>query len=88
MKYRFIQDHCHEHRVTVLCEALGVKRSSYYDWLSRPESRRARQNRDLLHRIRDVHTASRENYGAVKTWQKLRAAGELCGLHRVERLRR
>lgn len=72
----------------MLCRALDVKRSSYYDWLNRPESQRCKQDRYLLNRIRTVHTASRENYGAVKTWQTLRDAGERCGLHRVARLRR
>ena len=87
MKYQFIQDYKDEYRVTVLCEALDIKRSSYYDWRSRLESPRAKQNRYLLKRIRMIHEASRENYGAVKTWKVLRAAGETCGLHRVERLR-
>ena len=88
MKYQFIQDHQDEHHITVLCDALNVKRSSYYDWLSRPESQREKSNRYLLNRIRSIHKASRENYGAVKTWQVLRQSDERCGLHRVERLRR
>lgn len=88
MKYQFIQDHRDEHRVTVLCEAMNIKRSSYYDWRSRSKSNRDKQNRYLLNRIRSIHTASRNNYGAVKTWQALRDSGDSCGLHRVERLRR
>lgn len=88
MKYQFIQDHQAEHRITVLCDALNIKRSSYYDWLSRSESQREKRNRHLMNRIRAIHTTSRENYGAVKTWQRLRESGECCGLHRVERLRR
>ena len=87
MKYQFIQDYKDEHRVTVLCDALDIKRSSYYDWRSRLESHRAKQNRYLLNRIRMIHEASRGNYGAVKTWKALRADGDTCGLHRVERLR-
>lgn len=71
-----------------MCEALAVKRGSYYDWRSREESQQAKQDRDLLKRIQSIHSASRENYGAVKTWEALRATGQICGLHRVERLRR
>ena len=88
MKYRFIQDHQDDHKITILCEALNIKRSSYYDWLARPESKRDKENRSLLARIQLVHQSSRENYGAIKTWKALRASGERCGLHRVERIRR
>jgi len=88
VKYQFIQDHLKQHKVTVLCDALNIKRSSYYDWASRSESQREKQNRYLLNRIRTIHSASRENYGAFKTWRALRKSGERCGLHRVERLRR
>ena len=88
MKYQFIRDHQDEHKTTVLCDALNIKRSSYYDWLSRSESNRDKKNRYLLNRIQTIHKTSRENYGAAKTWQALRDSGEACGLHRVERLRR
>ena len=88
MKYQFIQDHQNEYRVTVLCDALNIKRSSYYDWASRSESRRKKHNRYLLNRIRTIHCSSGKNYGAVKTWKALCETGEQCGLHRVERLRR
>jgi len=88
VKYQFIQDHRDEYRVTVLCEALNIKRSSYYDWLSRSISLREKKDKYLLNRIRSIHTASRENYGATKTWEALLQSGEQCGLHRIERLRR
>lgn len=88
MKYEFIREHQAEYRITVLCEALSIKRSSYYDWRSRTESKRAKQNIYLLNRIQTIHVASRESYGAVKTWKVLRGSGEGCGLHRVERIRR
>jgi len=88
VKYQFILNHRDENKITIMCDALNIKRSSYYDWLSRSESRRDKQDRYLLNRIQAIHKASRENNGAVKTWEALRASGEECGLHRVERLRR
>ena len=88
MKYQFILDHQDEHTTTILCEALNIKRSSFYDWLSRSESERDKRNNYLLNRIKTIHKTSRENYGAVKTWQALIESGERCGLHRIERLRR
>ena len=88
MKYQFIKDHQHAHRTTVLCKALDIKRSSYYDWCNRQPCQRDINNNALLNKIRAIHQTSRESAGAVKTWKLLRASGEQCGLHRVERLRR
>ena len=88
MKYAFITTHRTSGRVARWCAALGISRSGYYAWRACPESRRARENRTLLTRIRAVHTEAREAYGAVKTWRVLRAQGVACGRHRVARLRR
>lgn len=74
--------------VSELCRVLSVSRGGYYDWLARGESQRSRRDRELIERIREVHQASHEAYGAVKTWLDLRARGIACGKHRVARLRR
>ena len=88
MKYACLHTHRTPGRVARWCAALGISRSGYYAWRACPESRRARENRALLTRIRAVHTEAREAYGAVKTWRVLRAQGVACGRHRVARLRR
>lgn len=75
-------------RVRVMCAVLDVSTSGFYGWARRPVSRREHSNRRLLQRIRSIHADSAENYGAIKTWQALRNEGELCGRHRVARLRR
>ena len=72
----------------MMCAVLGVSTSGFYGWASRPVSRREQENRRLLSRIQSIHTASAENYGAIKTWKVLRSEGESCGRHRVARLRR
>jgi hypothetical protein len=66
MKYAFIQRHRQEFRVTQLCYLLQVSRSGFYAWQHRAESRRARQNRDLVARMHVLHQATREAYGARK----------------------
>ncbi len=88
MKYAFIRDRGRRFKLTRLCAALGVSRSGYYEWLKRPESRRAIADRQLLDHIRVLHGRSREVYGAYKTWRVLQAKGIECGKHRVARLRR
>ena len=88
MKYAFIRDKARRFKLSRLCAALSVSRSGYYEWLGRPESRRAMEDRHLLQQIRTLHGQSREAYGAYKTWRVLRARGIACGKHRVARLRR
>jgi putative transposase len=88
VKYAFIRKHKNEFRVSRMCAVLQVSRSGYYHWFDRPESRRAREDRQLLEQIREVHVESRRAYGAVKTWRELRGRGVACGKHRVARLRR
>ncbi len=88
MKYAFIRAHHPEFRLRRLCRVLGVSRSGYYAWRERPCSPRDDANRQLVGEIRRVHTAARGVYGALKTWQQLRAQGIRCGKHRVARVRR
>ncbi len=88
MRYRFIEDHRNEFRVTALCRVLRVPRSGYYRWSNTPPCRRLLDNQRLLTRICALHAATDQNYGALKTWRALRDSGESCGRHRVARLRR
>jgi putative transposase len=88
VRYAFVREHRSEFRVASMCRVLGVSRSGYYAWCRRTPSTRARANAQLLERIRAVHAAAEENFGAVKTWKALRLDGERCGRHRVARLRR
>ena len=78
MKYQFIQDHQYAHRITILCDALNIKRSSYYDWVTPAESRRERQNRNLLNRICAIHAASRENCVLILAYLIARRHMEVC----------
>ena len=71
-----------------MCGVLQVSRSGYYDWCSRGESKRSREDKVLLEEIRKVHEVNKQAYGAVKTWRALRDVGVACGKHRVARLRR
>ena len=48
--------------VSDLCRTLGVSRSGYYAWSSRPASRRERDDERLQTKIRAIHERSRGNY--------------------------
>lgn len=71
-----------------MCKVLTVSHSGYYAWKTRLPSKRELFDRYLINQIRQVHFASRQNYGVVKTWKALRVNGICCGKHRVARLRR
>jgi hypothetical protein len=88
MKYRFIQAHRTEYRLTGLCRTLGVSRSGYYAWRQRSASARATANARLLEQIQQLHRQTKARYGALKLWRALQLAGLRCGRHRVARLRR
>ena len=84
----FIHDHVALFPVQAMCEALGVSRSGYYAWASRPESRRATQDRALAAEVRASHEASRGRYGSPRVHAELRAHGHRVGRKRVARLMR
>jgi putative transposase len=88
MRYQFIQTQRAQHRLTRLCQTLGVSRSGYYAWHHRAPSVRTAANARLVERMQHLHRQTKARYGAVKLWRALLAAGVRCGRHRVARLRR
>lgn len=71
-----------------MCRVLGVARSGFYDWFTRPLSDRAIEDRRLLVLIRNSYAASGGVYGARRVFLDLREAGETCGRNRVARIMR
>jgi transposase InsO family protein len=88
MKYEFMAAHKSQHGVMRMCRVLGVRRSGYYAWRHRPESCRAKADRQLVDEIRKRHQVSRQSYGSPRIHDALQAAGIACGRHRVARLMR
>lgn len=62
MKYGFIAKHRGVRRTSEMCEALGVSRGGFYEWMSRPESARAREGRRLMVHIRKSFELSDRTY--------------------------
>jgi len=77
-----------EYPVVELCQALGLSRSGYYNWLKRPESRRAKANREVLDKITVPHEENRRCYGSPRMTHALRRQGLRIGKNRVARLMR
>lgn len=86
--FRFIDAERAYLPVALLCRMLGVSRSGYYAWRSRPPSKRSREDAALTAKIREIHRRSRKTYGSPRVHAELRALGTRCGRKRVERLMR
>ena len=88
MRYSCIDRRRSQYPVRMMCCLLQVSRSGYYAWRVRPESQRARTDRELLKRIRQIHADSDGVYGAAKITAELNEKGYPCGRHKVARLMR
>ena len=71
-----------------MCRVLEVSTSGYYAWLSRPPSRRAREEEALRQQIKAIHERSRGTYGVPRIRAELRAQGVLVSRERIGRLMR
>jgi putative transposase len=75
--------------VSLLCEVLGVNRSSFYAWERRPPSERELADAWLVEQIRAIWEANRKVYGSRRIWAELRLGrGIRVSRKRVERLMR
>jgi putative transposase len=86
--YRFIAAERATFGTLMLCRHLGVSPSAFYDWCSRPPSRREIDNRSLTKRIIEIHESSRGTYGAPRVTAELSAQGVRVTRKRVARLMR
>lgn len=81
--------HQADYPVSVMCRVLGVSRSSYYAWLGRPVSARARHDASLTETIRSIHANSYRTYGSPRVHAELRDDHDVrVGRKRVARLMR
>lgn len=88
MKYACIDRRQDGYPVRMMCRLLGVSRSGYYAWRTRPESSRTRSDCVLMAEIRRVHQDSGGVYGSPRICAELVAKGIRVGRHKVARLMR
>jgi transposase InsO family protein len=86
MIYKFMAAHEEEFKIERMCRVLGVGRSGYYAWRSRPVSQRARANETLLEKIQAEYQASRATYGSPRIHAALQRQEVRCSRKRVARL--
>ena len=88
MKFDFIAKHRGTWPTNLLCVTLGVSRSGFYAWLTRPRSKRSLADEVIGAKVFQSFMASDRTYGARRVWRDVLELGYACGLHRIERLMR
>jgi len=74
--------------ITRMCAWLGVSKSGYYEWLSRPESAAQRRRAFLREKIAGLFEASDGTYGYRRMTRELGRAGVVAGEELVRGLMR
>jgi putative transposase len=72
------EDLCGAPTIVQMCEWLGVSKSGYYDWRSRPPSAAAKRRELLKIKIRALFEANNEEYGYRRMHAALVRGGEQC----------
>jgi hypothetical protein len=88
VKYAFVECQRRQHSVRTLCRALRVSPSGYYAARSRSPSARDERQSSLTTKIREVHLASRQTYGAPRVHAELSVQGIACCRNTVAKLMR
>ncbi len=70
----------------MMCRLSRVSASGYYAWRTRPESPRARTDRELLLKIKRVHAQSKGVYGSPRIKAELASEGCHASRNKVARL--
>jgi transposase InsO family protein len=73
-----------------MCLVFKVSRSSFYYWLSCPESKRRNENIQILETIKAIRQSEpkKEVYGALRMLKDLKAKGFYCGKNRIAAIMR
>ena len=83
MKYAWIEEYRDQFSVTRMCRQLGVSRTGYCQWRTRPTSGRSMANALLDAQVAAMHAGSQRSYGRPRIVRGLRAQGMQISHERV-----
>ena len=83
MKYAWIKEQGDLYSVTRMCRQLGVSRTGYCQWRTRPASERSMANAVLDARVAAIHAGTKRSYGRPRIVRDLRAQGVRVSHERV-----
>ena len=75
-----------EFRIQLMCRALQVSRSGYYDYLSRPPSAHSIKDDKLRPQVKTAFKKGRKNYGTRRIKDELKKAETTVSRRRIGRL--
>jgi len=71
-----------------MCRVLGVSRSGFYAWRTRPPSAAEQRREELTHEVQRIHTEVKQRYGSPRMHAELVARGRTCCVNFVAKLMR
>ena len=74
--------------ITMMCLALQVSRSRYYEWTKKRKSHRSQADEELLEKIREIYKKRKGKYGSPRIHEDLKEMGYCVGRKRVARIMR
>lgn len=77
MIFEFIEAEKASFPVAAMCSTLGVSRSGFYDWRSRPPSRRQKRREELAVKVAAAYKRSDGRYGSPRIHAQLCKGGEV-----------
>lgn len=83
MKYAWIDEQSDLFSVTRMCRQLGVSRTGYCQWRTRPASERTIANATLDAQVAAIHAGSKRSYGRPRIVRELHAQGVPASHERV-----
>lgn len=88
MIFAYIEENRQRFKVNRLCDLLGVSRSGFYAWRTRPVSKHRQYDESLKVAITELHQGFKRAYGAPRVYHALKQQGVRCSVRRVNRLMR
>ena len=86
MKFRAIQMEKANFPISMMCRALGVSRSGFAAFDTRPVSAHARADAKLAVEVAEIFNQKRKRYGSPRIWFELQSRGQRHSRKRVARL--
>jgi putative transposase len=87
MNFELVHECRDRYAVDRMCRTLGVSRSGYYAWKTRPVCDREQQNKLLAFHIRAIHNETDATYGSPRITKELNEAGISCSETRIARIK-
>ena len=88
MRFAFIERYRGRWPVAMMCRVLDVRRSGYYKWRMRGESRQVARRGRITRVIQVVRAEHERRYGSPRVYRELNALGYTCSLNFVAKLMR